>query len=34
VHRPEGQRFIRRLKPGDQVQITYTEAMAIWLEKQ
>lgn len=29
VQRPEGQRFIRQLKPGDQVDLTYTEAVAI-----
>jgi len=34
VRRPEGQRFIAGLKPGDQVQITYTEAMAVGVEEQ
>jgi len=34
VRRPEGQRFIAGLRPGDQVQITYTEAMAVGVEKQ
>ena len=34
VRRPEGQRFIAGLKPGDDVQITYTEAMAVGVEKQ
>jgi hypothetical protein len=34
VRRPEGQRFIAGLKPGDEVQITYTEAMAVGVEEQ
>lgn len=34
VVRPEGQRFIQGLKPGDEVQITYTEAFAVSVEKQ
>lgn len=34
VERPEGQKFIQGLKPGDQVQITYTEALAVSVEKQ
>jgi len=34
VRRPEGRRFIAGLKPGDQVQITYTEAMAVGVEEQ
>ncbi len=34
VQRPEGQRFIQGLKPGDQVEITYTEALAVSVEKQ
>jgi hypothetical protein len=29
VESPEGQKFIKTLKPGDQVDITYTEAVAI-----
>jgi hypothetical protein len=29
VERPEGQEFIRGLKKGDQVEITYTEALAM-----
>lgn len=33
VVRPEGQKFIRTLKAGDQVEITYTTAMAISVEK-
>jgi len=33
VRRPEGQRFIAGLKPGDEVQITYTEAMAVGVEE-
>jgi len=34
VTRPEGKKFIQGLKPGDQVEITYTEAAAISIEKQ
>lgn len=34
VRREEGQKFIKGLKPGDQVTITYTEAMALSVEKQ
>jgi hypothetical protein len=34
VVRPEGQNFIRGLAPGDQVQITYTEALAVSVEEQ
>lgn len=34
VRREEGKEFIKGLKPGDQVQITYTEAMALSVEKQ
>jgi len=33
VRRPEGKRFIAGLKPGDEVQITYTEAMAVGVEE-
>lgn len=29
VQRPEGQEFIRGLRKGDQVEITYTEAVAM-----
>jgi hypothetical protein len=32
--RPEGQQFIRGLAPGDQVEITYTEALAVSVDKQ
>ena len=34
VVRPEGKRFIQGLKEGDQVEITYTEAFAVSVEKQ
>jgi hypothetical protein len=34
VKRPEGREFIRGLKRGDMVEITYSEAMAVALEKQ
>jgi hypothetical protein len=34
VQRPEGVKFIQGLKTGDQVQITWTEAIAISLEKE
>jgi len=34
VKRPEGREFIKGLKPGDQVQITWTEAVAISVEKE
>lgn len=34
VKRPEGKTFIQGLKPGDQVEITYTEAVAISVEKE
>jgi hypothetical protein len=33
VVRPEGQRFIKGLEPGDQVQITYTEALAVSVDE-
>jgi len=33
VRRPEFQEYIKSLKPGDQVEITYTEALAISVEK-
>ena len=33
VKRPEGREFIRGLKPGDRVQITYTEAVALRVDK-
>jgi len=33
VVRSEGREFIRKLKPGDRVDITYTEALAISVEK-
>jgi hypothetical protein len=33
VKRPEGREFLRGLKPGDRVQITYTEALALRVEK-
>ena len=33
VRRPEMQEYIRGLKPGDQVEITYTEAVALSVEK-
>jgi hypothetical protein len=29
IQTPEGQKFIRGLKKGDQVEITYTEAVAM-----
>ncbi len=31
VHRPESQQFIRKLRKGDEVQVTYTEAIAVAL---
>ena len=34
VRRPEGREFIKGLKPGDKVEITYTEALAISVEKE
>ena len=34
VQRPEGREFIKGLKPGDPVQITWTEAVAISVEKE
>ncbi len=34
VKRPEGREFIRGLKKGDRVQITYSEALALRVEKQ
>src|SRR5262245_28722773 len=34
VERPEGVKFIQGLKPGDLVQITYTEALAVSVEKE
>ena len=34
VRRPEGREFIRGLKPGDRVQITYSEALAVRVDKQ
>ena len=34
VQRPEGREFMKGLKPGDQVQITWTEAIAISVEKE
>ncbi|MBX3462465.1 MAG: hypothetical protein KF830_04800 [Planctomycetes bacterium] len=34
VQRPEGREFLRGLKAGDRVRITYTEALAVRLEKQ
>ena len=34
VQRPEGREFMKGLKPGDQVQITWTEAVAISVEKE
>jgi hypothetical protein len=34
VVRPEGREFIEKLKPGDQVEITYTEALAISIERE
>jgi len=34
VKRPEGQTFIAGLKPGDLVEMTYTQAIAIAVEKQ
>lgn len=34
VVRPEGREFIRGLKPGDRVSITYTEALALSVEKE
>jgi hypothetical protein len=33
VDSPEGQKFIHKLKPGDAVQITYTEAVALNVEE-
>lgn len=33
VVRPEGKAFIQKLKPGDQVVITYTEALAVSIEE-
>jgi hypothetical protein len=33
VKRPEAQKFISTLKQGDQVEITYTEALAVSIEK-
>jgi translation elongation factor P/translation initiation factor 5A len=33
VKRPEIQEKLKTLKPGDEVQITYTEAMAITVER-
>jgi translation elongation factor P/translation initiation factor 5A len=32
VESPEGQEFIKQLKPGDEVELTYTEALAISVE--
>ena len=32
VEKPESQAFIARLKPGDRVLVTYTEALAISVE--
>ncbi|KPK38541.1 MAG: hypothetical protein AMJ69_08140 [Gammaproteobacteria bacterium SG8_47] len=32
VERPQGKQFIRQLKPGDKVDLTYTEAIAIEVE--
>jgi hypothetical protein len=32
VQTPQGQQFIRQLKPGDKVDLTYTEAIAINVE--
>jgi hypothetical protein len=32
VVRPESQEFIKHLKPGDQVEVTYTEALAVSVE--
>jgi hypothetical protein len=29
IQSPEGRKFIRTLKPGDEVEITYTEAVAV-----
>jgi hypothetical protein len=34
VRRPEGQKFIAGLKPGDQVEMTYTQAVAMSVEKE
>ena len=34
VERPEGVKFIQGIKPGDLVQITYTEALALSVEKE
>jgi hypothetical protein len=34
VVRPEGKEFIRKLKKGDNVEITYTEAVAITVDKE
>jgi hypothetical protein len=34
VERPEGKKFIQELKVGDQVQITWTEAVAFSVEKE
>jgi hypothetical protein len=32
VRTPQGQEFISKLKPGDEVELTYTEALAISVE--
>ena len=32
VETPAGQEFIKQLKPGDEVELTYTEALAISVE--
>jgi ribosomal protein S1 len=32
VHRPEAQAFIKQLKPGDQVVVTYAESLAVSVE--
>jgi hypothetical protein len=34
VETPEGRKFIQGLKPGDQVQITYTEAVAVSIDRE
>lgn len=34
VEKPEGVKFIQGIKPGDLVQITYTEALAVSVEKE
>ncbi len=32
VQTPQGQEFIKKLKPGDEVEVTFTEALALSVE--